>query len=221
MANSNKLPQNVFENVWAFPPNRQTLGGTSYLIVENQGNILVDCPAVDPTNLDFLAQRGGVRWLVLTHRGGRGEVKVLQQQLDCQVIVQEQEAYLLPECQLTSFGQELKLTSKIHLLWTPGHSPGSCCLYYSNWGGVLFSGRHLLLDPQGQLTPLRTAKTFHWPRQLKSVAFLLETFSAENLSHICPGANTGFLRGQKTIAEAYQQLTKLDLVALHCAGPRM
>ncbi|MFY8173644.1 MAG: MBL fold metallo-hydrolase, partial [Planktothrix agardhii] len=30
-----KPPQLVLENVYAFPPNRETLGGTAYFIVEN------------------------------------------------------------------------------------------------------------------------------------------------------------------------------------------
>jgi glyoxylase-like metal-dependent hydrolase (beta-lactamase superfamily II) len=219
VANSNKQPQVVFENVWAFPPNRHTLGGTAYLIVENQGNILVDCPANDPAILDFLAQRGGIRWLFLTHRGGRGEVKAMQQHFNFPVVVQEQEAYLLPDCKITAFAQELKLTPEISLLWTPGHSPGSSCLYYSGWGGILFSGRHLLPNAQGEVTPLRTAKTFHWPRQLKSARLILDAFCPQTLSHICPGANTGFLRGQRTMGDAYQQLAQLDLDLLHLAIP--
>ncbi|MEL6248244.1 MAG: MBL fold metallo-hydrolase, partial [Cyanobacteria bacterium J06627_15] len=74
---------------------------------------------------------------------------------------------------------------------------------------------------QGQPVPLRLSKTFHWPRQLRSVQKLLDTFSPETLTHICPGASTGFLRGQPTIEQAYTQLQSLDLAALRQApaGP--
>ena len=40
-----KLPRSVSETIFAFPPNRETLGGTAYLLLEPSGNILIDCPA--------------------------------------------------------------------------------------------------------------------------------------------------------------------------------
>lgn len=206
-----KPPRTVLDSVFAFPPNRETLGGTAYLIVGNTANILIDCPALDEPNRAFLAQQGGVDWLFLTHRGGIGQVRELQQAFNCQVVIQEQEAYLLPGLALTTFQQELVLPENRQVIWTPGHSPGSACLYCRDHGGVLFSGRHLLPNPQGQLMPLKTAKTFHWGRQLRSVRMLLDRFSPETLQVVCPGANLGFLRGQYQVKQAYQQLAQLDL----------
>jgi glyoxylase-like metal-dependent hydrolase (beta-lactamase superfamily II) len=214
VANSNKQPQIIFDHLWAFAPNRQTLGGTAYLIVENYGNILVDCPAWTLENQSFLSRVGGVRWLVITHRGGIGEVKTLQQQLGCEVVVQEQEAYLLPDCLTTPFATALTLTPQTKVFWTPGHSPGSACVYNTAQAGILCTGRHLLPNAEGQPTPLRTPKTFHWPRQHKSVQQILDTFSPQTLTYLCPGANTGFLRGERAIANAYEHLARLDLEAL-------
>jgi glyoxylase-like metal-dependent hydrolase (beta-lactamase superfamily II) len=202
------------ESIFAFPPNRDTLGGTSYFIVRNEGNILIDCPALDQTNQDFLAAHGGVRWLFLTHRGAIGKTAEIQQTLGCEVLMQEQEAYLLPGLTVTTFSQEFTLDAAVQVIWTPGHSPGSSCLYYSGLGGLLFSGRHLVPNEKGKPVPLRTAKTFHWPRQIKSLQFLLERFTPETLRYICPGANTGFLRGKRVIDQAYQHLASLDLPAL-------
>ena len=213
-----KGPRQVLESVFAFPPNRETLGGTSYLIVENDGNILVDCPTwTDHTKL-FIEERGGVDWLVLTHRQGMSKhVRQIQQELGCQIAIQEQEAYLLPNVALTSFGDDLDLTPNCKLLWTPGFSPGSACLYYQSWGGVLFTGRHILPNQQGQPVPLRTAKTFHWPRQIASLQKLLEQFTPDTLHLICPGANSGFLRRQGVIEAAYTSLCQLDLGQLRQA----
>ncbi|MDZ8187346.1 MAG: MBL fold metallo-hydrolase [Nostoc sp. ChiSLP02] len=202
------------KSIFAFPPNRDTLGGTSYFIVRNESNILIDCPALDQTNQDFIAAHGGVDWLFLTHRGAIGKTAEIQQIFACKVLIQEQEAYLLPGLTVTSFSQEFTLDGQIQTIWTPGHSPGSSCLYYSELGGILFSGRHLLPNQQGQPVPLRTAKTFHWPRQINSLRLLLERFTPETLQYICPGANTGFLRGKRIIDRAYQNLASLDLQAL-------
>lgn len=207
-----KVPQTVFSSIFAFAPNRDTFGGTAYLIVGNNANILVDCPAWNPTNQNFLRQQG-VELLVLTHRGGIGQVSHIQRVLECQVVIQEQEAYLLPGLEVTTFQDQINLTPESQMIWTPGHSPGSACFYYQAFGGVLFSGRHLLPNQQGQPVPLRTAKTFHWPRQIQSVQRLIEHFTPETLNFICPGANTGFLRGQRVIERAYEQLCQLDLAA--------
>ncbi|OUL36778.1 MBL fold metallo-hydrolase [Nostoc sp. T09] len=204
----------ALNSIFAFPPNRDTLGGTSYFIVRNEGNILIDCPALEQTNLDFLRSHGGVRWLFLTHRGAIGKTAEFQQPLGCEVVIQEQEAYLLPGLTVTTFAQELTLDSATQIIWTPGHSPGSSCLHYSQLGGVLFSGRHLVPNQQGEPVPLRTAKTFHWPRQVKSLQYILERFTPETLQYICPGANTGFLRGKSAIDRAYLRLASLDLQAL-------
>ncbi|BAB75118.1 MBL fold metallo-hydrolase [Anabaena sp. FACHB-709] len=209
-----KSPRDVLDSIFAFPPNRDTLGGTSYLIVGNEGNILIDCPALDQTNLNFLRSHGGVRWLFLTHRGAIGRTAEIQQNYGCDILIQEQEAYLLPGLTVTTFTQEFAVTPTAKAIWTPGHSPGSSCLYYNHQGGVLFSGRHLLPNQKGEPVPLRTAKTFHWPRQIKSLQTILETLTPETLQYICPGANTGFLRGKRSIDTAYQRLASLDLKAL-------
>lgn len=216
---SPKLPQAIWQNIFAFPPNRDTLGGTAYLIVENETNILIDCPAWDEVNQDYLSSQGGVQWLFITHRGAIGKARNIQQAFGCEILIQEQEAYLLPELKVTTFQQEFNLSPVGQILWTPGHSPGSSCLYYPKEGGVLFSGRHILPNQLGQLLPLRTAKTFHWLRQLRSIQLLLNQFTPETLQYICPGANTGFLRGKRAIAGAYEQLAKLDLVAMQQLKP--
>ncbi|MEO0867598.1 MAG: MBL fold metallo-hydrolase [Cyanobacteria bacterium J06642_11] len=228
-----KLPQPVFDTeptAYAFSPNRETLGGTAYLIPHTpaqsgdsltRNNILVDCPGWTETNLNFIEHQGGIGFLVITHRGGASRVGDWQAKFNCQVIVQEQEAYLLPQVKTQTFHRTLDLTPHHRLLWTPGHSPGSLCLYSASNGGTLFTGRHLLPTREGGAAPLRVAKTFHWPRQLKNVQRLLEEFTPQTLANLCPGANTGFLRGKKSIHEAYQRLSTLDFQTLATAQALM
>ncbi len=197
---ASKLPREILPGIFAFPPNRETLGGTAYLIVTPTGNISIDSPAWNDVNQQFIADRDGVKWLVITHRGGIGQTTAIATELSCEVIIQEQEAYLLPELKVTTFQHKFDLNDSIHIIWTPGHSPGSSCLYYSSAGGVLFTGRHLLPNQLGEPVPLCTAKTFHWQRQLRSVEAIWQQFPAQYpLSHICPGANTGLLRGKGSI----------------------
>jgi glyoxylase-like metal-dependent hydrolase (beta-lactamase superfamily II) len=145
-------------------------------------------------------------------------VREIQQAFGCEILIQEQEAYLLPGLRVTRFKQDFNI-GNAQVIWTPGHSPGSSCLYYPREGGVLFSGRHILPNQTGELLPLRTAKTFHWFRQLASIQLLRDRFTPETLNYICPGANTGFLRGKRARASAYEQLARLDLVALRQSKP--
>ncbi|MBE9043538.1 MBL fold metallo-hydrolase [Pleurocapsales cyanobacterium LEGE 10410] len=210
-----KSPRPIMPGIFAFAPNRDTLGATSYLIVNKSGNILLDCPAWHEFNQEFLKSHGGINSLVITHRGGIGKnVWQMQQTFACSVIIQEQEAYLLPEVEVTSFTDNSNLSPELELIWTPGHSPGSSCLYWQHQGGILFTGRHLLPKSQTEIVPLKTAKTFHWWRQLDSIAKLRDRFSSDTLKYIIPGANTGYLRGTGYIDSAYEQLQALDLTAL-------
>ncbi|MEM6448735.1 MAG: MBL fold metallo-hydrolase [Cyanobacteria bacterium P01_D01_bin.105] len=224
-----KSPQPVFSGsptLFAFPPNRDTLGGTAYLILETDENaqprnILVDCPAFNDVNQTFLIEKGGIHTLSITHRGGMAQVPDFQKAFDCQVLIQEQEAYLLPTVETTTFHREHLLSPTSRIFWNPGHSPGSASLYHSAHNGILFTGRHLLPTKSGQPSPLRLSKTFHWPRQLRCAQKLLTDFSPETLRYICPGASTGFLRGEKKISDAYRHLQNLDWASLQTTQPSL
>jgi glyoxylase-like metal-dependent hydrolase (beta-lactamase superfamily II) len=205
-------------SIFAFPPNRDTLGATSYFIITNAGNVLIDCPALEQINQDFLSLHGGVKWFFISHRGAIGKAAEYQQILNCEILIQEQEAYLLPGSTVTTFTDEFTLNATTQIIWTPGHSPGSSCLYYREFDGVLFSGRHLLPNQHGEPVPLRTSKTFHWPRQLKSVKLLSDRLTPQTLTYLCPGANTGYLRGKPCIDQAYQKITNLNLATLREQG---
>lgn len=220
----------VMNNIFAFSPNRETLGGTAYLLLEESGNIVIDAPSWNDSIQDLLAQCGGIKWIAFTHRGAMGNPSYIQHIKDsfqCDVLVQEQEAYLLPDLEVTTFQNTFQLSPTSQMLWTPGHTPGSSCLHHHIANGehanpgVLFTGRHLLPNTQGNIQPLRVAKTFHWFRQLNSIQHLKDVFTANTLEICCPGANTGFLRGQTYVPNCYHQLMALDLSVLKAASPGM
>ena len=98
-------PVEVAAGLWLFAPNRHTQGGSSWLLAGDDAagrpDLLVDAPALTAANLAFLSQRrdrvgadGGL--IVLTSRMGHGQIQRLQPQLGWRVLLQEQEAYLLP-----------------------------------------------------------------------------------------------------------------------------
>jgi hypothetical protein len=127
---SGRPPRLVREGLWLFAPSRDSQGGSSWL-VEGPGaggDILVDCPAWNQANLAVLAARPGPGTIVLTGRLGHGRCRRFQEALGWDVLVQEQEAYLLPGMrQLTSFGAGHQLGAGVRLLWTPDPAPEPAC----------------------------------------------------------------------------------------------
>jgi hypothetical protein len=104
---SSKYPKLILKHIFAFAPNKDTLGGTSYLFIHPQGNILIDCPPWQESNQRFCEHQGGVKYLLITNRDGISkDVRQIQRDLNCELIVQEQESYLLPNLQPINFAQD-------------------------------------------------------------------------------------------------------------------
>jgi glyoxylase-like metal-dependent hydrolase (beta-lactamase superfamily II) len=198
-------PRQVLPGLWVFPPNRDTMGGTAWLLRPNPGPpLLIDCPAWSGATLAALS---GLEpgTLVLTGRDGHGRCRRLQQALGWPVLVQEQEAYLLPGvAPLLTFRDTHSFGDGLRMLWTPGPGPGSCVLHAapSPAVDVLFCGRLLVPVAPGQAAPLRTPRTFHWPRQQRSLRRLLSWLPAGSPGWIATGAGLGALRGEALIPGA-------------------
>jgi glyoxylase-like metal-dependent hydrolase (beta-lactamase superfamily II) len=215
---SGRPPQQVRPGLWLFAPSRDSQGGSSWLLAAAAyggcGDLLVDCPGFTEANLVMLRQRTklvGPGRIVLTGREGHGRCRRLQEALGWSVLVQEQEAYLLPgvrEC--TTFGEQLDLVPGVQLLWTPGPTPGSCVLLVRA-GALdgLFCGRLLLPTGPGELAPLRTTRTFHWPRQLASLERLRSWLPAGSPDWIASGGGLGALRGGKLVSGGAELLARL------------
>ena len=220
---SGRPPRLVREGLWLFAPSRDSQGGSSWLVEAPgaaAGDILVDCPAWNQANLAMLAARPGPGTIVLTGRLGHGRCRRFQEALGWDVLVQEQEAYLLPGMrQLTSFGAGHQLSAGVRLLWTPGPSPGACVLHCArgDWDG-LFCGRLLHPVAPGQLAPLRRAGTFHWGRQLGSLEGLRQWLPAGSPDWIACGGGLGALRGEVLVGDGVGVLAGLDLANLATAA---
>ncbi len=209
--------------LWLFAPNRDTQGGSAWLLESTEQDVLIDCPALTEANLAFLAERPRSRqadggWIVLTGRQGHGRCARLRQVLDWPVVVQEQEAYLLPGLPARqTFATSLTLTAELRLFWTPGPSPGACVLHAGGAGSELaagdglFCGRLLVPVAAGALAPLRRRDTFHWPRQLRSLERLRAWLPADSPGWIASGAGLGALRGDRIVTGGAALLAALNL----------
>ena len=188
-------------DLWAFPPSRESDGGTAWLLHSQRGgSVLVDVPLLSDEHVSWLQQQPA-GWIVLTHRQGHGRCRRLQEQLGWPVLVQEQEAYLLPTLQQRqSFEKKWEIEPGVQLLWTPGPTPGSCCLHWAQGNrDVLFCGR--LLWPCGPLNvEMRIGdSTFHASRQRRILERLRAWLNPGQPAQIACAAGLGLLRGAKLV----------------------
>ena len=61
---------------------------------------------------------------------------------------------------------------------------------------VLFCGRLLIPIQEGVLAPLRHRRTFHWPRQQRSLERLRDWIPSGSFPDLASGAGLGALRGE-------------------------
>lgn len=222
-----RAPRPVRDDLWLFAPSRDSQGGSAWLLQSAAGDLLIDCPGYTEANLAFLAERArrGPGRIVLTGREGHGRVRRLQQALGWPVLVQEQEAYLLPGVDpLQRFATDLELAPGLRLLWTPGPSPGSCVLHAAppaiTAAPLLFCGRLLVPVAEGRLAPLPSRRCFHWPRQWRSLERLRAWLPAEGPLELATGAGLGALRGGRLVAGGLDLLASLRPPTLDAAAPQ-
>ena len=195
-------PRQLRPDLWLFPPNRDTQGGSSWWLDTGEAPVLIDCPPLTLATITALEQllQGRTATVLLTSREGHGRLRRLQERFGWSVLVQEQEAYLLPEVKpLHTFAEHHDLTGGLRLLWTPGPTPGSCVVHAPSPTNLLFCGRLLTPIAPGHLAPLRHGRTFHWPRQLRSLQRLRDWLPPDASPDLASGAGLGALRGQHLV----------------------
>jgi glyoxylase-like metal-dependent hydrolase (beta-lactamase superfamily II)/ferredoxin len=170
------FPEPIAENVhfcgFASP---DSFGASSYLIVREQGNVLVDSPRYAARLVRRIEELGGVRWMFLTHVDDIADHAKFRRHFGCQRILHQQEiraatadiewklAGSLPQ----ALGEDLTAIP------TPGHTRGHTVLLYRE--RYLFTGDHLWWSPaRGQLSASRTYCWYSWPQQVESMERLLD-----------------------------------------------
>ncbi len=165
-------PVEIKNSIWVFPPNSSCKGGTSWWIGCSPEPVLIDCPPLTQETIESLKllSAGKASRIILTSRESHGRVRELQSTFGWKVMVQEQEAYLLPEISaLETFSEEHTTISGLRILWTPGPTPGSSVIYAPPPWNVLFCGRLLIPLKFDRISSFRSQLTFHWSRQKESL----------------------------------------------------
>ncbi len=165
-------PKQIRDGLWTFS---KIVGGTfqkSWWLDCNPEPVMIDCPELSANTIEFLKRLAADRApkIILTNREAHFGATHLHKALGWQVLVQEQEAYLLPEIiSLETFAEEYEISPVLRLLWTPGPTPGSCVLYAADPWNVLFCGRLLIPTKSDKLSSFPNRSSFHRTRYQKSL----------------------------------------------------
>jgi len=151
-----------------------SFGAASYLVLREEGNVLVDSPRFAAPLRRRLEELGGVRWMMLTHRDDVAHHDRFARHFGCERILHEadlSDATRDVEHVLTGT-DAVELDGVGRIVPVPGHTAGSCCLLHEEF---LFSGDHLAWGPAvGHLYAFRSVCWYDWDEQIRSMERLAE-----------------------------------------------
>jgi glyoxylase-like metal-dependent hydrolase (beta-lactamase superfamily II)/ferredoxin len=168
-----EFPWPVAPGVWYCGfASRKSFGGTSYFVEHPDGNWLVDSPRYVEHLARRFAEKGGVRYIFLTHRDDVADAERYAARFGATRIIHKLELAAQPGAERVIAGAEAQeLTPGFLAIPTPGHTAGHCALLYE--GRFLFSGDHLWWSrARGRLNASRDVCWYSWRQQVASVKLL-------------------------------------------------
>jgi glyoxylase-like metal-dependent hydrolase (beta-lactamase superfamily II)/ferredoxin len=163
-----------------------SFGAASYFVrrpEERGGNLLVDSPRWNEGLARRIEERGGARWMLLTHRDDVADHARYAERLGLSRVIHAADADALggpAEVELEG-DEPSEPAPGLLAIPTPGHTRGSACFLVD---GALFSGDHLAWSPsRGQLVAFRDVCWFDWRVQTRSMERLL----AHDFEWVLPG----------------------------------
>ena len=156
----------------------KSFGGSSYFVQHTAGNWLIDAPRYVERLARSLEQRGGIRYIFLTHRDDVADAARYARRFGAERIIHRLEIAAQPDAERVLEGFDpIQLAPGFLAIPTPGHTRGHCALLYG--GEFLFAGDHLWWSRSlGRLNASRDVCWYSWSQQVASVA-LLEKYDFE------------------------------------------
>jgi len=156
----------------------KSFGGNSYFLEHPDGNWLIDAPRYVEHLVRRFAERGGIRYIFLTHRDDVADARKYAKRFGAERIIHRLELSAQPDAERVVDGTSpVELAPGFLAIPTPGHTRGHCVLLAAE--RFLFSGDHIWWSRNSQrLTASGSVCWYSWERQVESVA-LLEGFRFE------------------------------------------
>ena len=152
-----------------------SFGASSYLVVRPEGNVLVDSPRAAAPLLRRIAELGGVRMNVLTHRDDVADHARFRARFRGERVMHAGDVTAdTRDVERRIEGEEpVRLAPDLLLIPVPGHTRGSVALLFREH--VLFTGDHLMgSEDGGRLHASRGVCWYSWPEQVRSMERLLD-----------------------------------------------
>ncbi|WP_078129840.1 MBL fold metallo-hydrolase [Leptospira alexanderi] len=148
---------------------KDSFGAFSYLILREDGNILVDSPRFVSSLASKIESLGGIRYHFLTHQDDIADHQKFRERFGCDRIIHEYDRRSIPSAEIVLKGETVfKLGSDVKIIPTPGHTKGHSVLSLED--RFLFTGDHLAYDPQkDRLIAFKGVCWYSWPEQINSM----------------------------------------------------
>jgi len=148
---------------------RKSFGGNSYFVEHRDGNWLIDSPRYVEYLARQFTERGGVRYIFLTHRDDVADADRWAARFGATRIIHRLELASQPAAERVIDGREaVEVAPGFLAIPTPGHTRGHCVLLHDDQ--FLFTGDHIAWSRERQcLTASRDVCWHSWREQVKSV----------------------------------------------------
>jgi glyoxylase-like metal-dependent hydrolase (beta-lactamase superfamily II)/ferredoxin len=152
-----------------------SFGGSSYLVRRPKGNVLVDSPRAAGPLIRRIAEMGGVRRMLLTHRDDVADHARFAEIFRCERVLHEDDVSAATrDVEVQLAGREpVLLEDEFEAIPVPGHTRGSVVFLYQR--RFLFTGDHLWWSPNvNGLHASPRVCWYDWKQQVESMERLLE-----------------------------------------------
>ena len=149
----------------------KSFGGNSYFVEHPDGNWLIDSPRFVEHLARQFAEKGGLRYIFLTHRDDVADADKYAARFGATRIMHRHELASQPAAERVIEGSEpVELAPDFVAIPTPGHTRGHCVLLHREF---LFAGDHLWWSRnRGALNASRSVCWYNWDEQQSSIALL-------------------------------------------------
>lgn len=167
------FPLQVVENIYYCGFNSEkSFGAWSYLIVRQEGNILIDSPRFTAPLIKKIEAMGGIKQIFISHIDDVADHQRFAEKFEAKRIMHEADgAKRLGIEQIIESDEAVKLDDELTIIPVPGHSRGSQVLLYRD--KYLFTGDHLAWSPENNRLTAFRRYCWNWQRQIRSMEKLL------------------------------------------------
>jgi glyoxylase-like metal-dependent hydrolase (beta-lactamase superfamily II)/ferredoxin len=146
-----------------------SFGAASWLVLREEGNVLVDSPRFVRPLADRIRALGGVRFMFLTHRDDVADHGRWAEELGCERVMHRRDVtHRTRDVERVIEGEApVPLANDLLVVPVPGHTPGSAALLFRET--YLFTGDHLWGDADGRLGASRYVCWYDWDAQTRSM----------------------------------------------------